>query len=99
MDFNEAVVKVKQLKYRPTDDELLELYGFYKQAVMGDNITSKPWIDFKAQAKWEAWRRRKGYCHIIYSPECLIRCFKGMSSEAAKKQYVKLVEKLIQKCH
>uniref|UniRef100_A0AAF5PQ78 ACB domain-containing protein n=1 Tax=Wuchereria bancrofti TaxID=6293 RepID=A0AAF5PQ78_WUCBA len=81
MDFNEAVVKVKQLKYRPTDDELLELYGFYKQAVVGDNITSKPWIDFKARAKWEAWRRRK-----------------GMSSEAAKKQYIKLVEKLIQKC-
>ncbi|EJW86325.1 hypothetical protein WUBG_02764 [Wuchereria bancrofti] len=83
MDFNEAVVKVKQLKYRPTDDELLELYGFYKQAVVGDNITSK---------------LAKKKSHIIYSPECLIRCFKGMSSEAAKKQYIKLVEKLIQKC-
>lgn len=61
MDFDEAVIKVKELKQRPTDDELLELYGLYKQAIMGDNVSSKPWIDFKARAKWESWQKRKGY--------------------------------------
>uniref|UniRef100_A0A0R3RSX9 ACB domain-containing protein n=1 Tax=Elaeophora elaphi TaxID=1147741 RepID=A0A0R3RSX9_9BILA len=61
MDFNEAVAKVKELKRRPSDDELLELYGLYKQAVVGDNTSSKPWVDFKARAKWEAWEKRKGY--------------------------------------
>ncbi|CAG9532652.1 unnamed protein product [Cercopithifilaria johnstoni] len=54
MDFDEAVTVVKELKARPTDDELLELYGFYKQAIMGDNTNSKPWIDFKARAKKES---------------------------------------------
>ncbi|VDK89494.1 unnamed protein product [Litomosoides sigmodontis] len=80
MDFGEAAAKVKQLKKRPTDDELLELYGLYKQATMGDNTASKPWIDFKGRAKWEAWQKRK-----------------GMSSEDAKEQYIKLVQKLVEK--
>lgn len=61
MDFDEAVAKMNDLKERPADDELLELYGFYKQAIVGDNTVSKPWIDFKARAKWEAWQKRKGY--------------------------------------
>ncbi|VBB27169.1 unnamed protein product [Acanthocheilonema viteae] len=60
MDFDEAVAKVKKLKRRPTDDELLELYGLYKQAIMGDNTSSKPWIDFKARAKkWSVVRATK----------------------------------------
>lgn len=58
---DEAVAKVMQLKKRPADDELLELYGLYKQATIGDNTSSKPWINFKARAKWEAWEKRKGY--------------------------------------
>lgn len=60
MNFEEAAEKVKQLKQRPTDEEMLELYGLYKQATMGDNTASKPWIDLKGRAKWDAWEKRKG---------------------------------------
>ncbi|XP_040978217.1 acyl-CoA-binding domain-containing protein 7 isoform X2 [Aquila chrysaetos chrysaetos] len=35
-DFDGAAEDVKKLKTRPTDDELKELYGFYKQATVGD---------------------------------------------------------------
>lgn len=35
-DFDEAAEEVKKLKTRPTDEELKELYGFYKQATVGD---------------------------------------------------------------
>uniref|UniRef100_A0A915PH79 4-hydroxybenzoate polyprenyltransferase, mitochondrial n=1 Tax=Setaria digitata TaxID=48799 RepID=A0A915PH79_9BILA len=80
MDFGEAVAKAKELKVRPTDEELLELYGFYKQAVVGDNTIGKPWIDVSARAKWESWEKRK-----------------GLSSEEAKKLYVQVVQKLIEK--
>ncbi|VDN06311.1 unnamed protein product [Thelazia callipaeda] len=60
MDFNEAVVSVKKLKERPSDEELLQLYGLYKQATEGDNSRSKPWVDVKGRAKWDAWQQLKG---------------------------------------
>jgi diazepam-binding inhibitor (GABA receptor modulating acyl-CoA-binding protein) len=37
--FNEAAEAVKNFKKRPNDDELLELYAFFKQATVGDNDT------------------------------------------------------------
>lgn len=44
-----------------TDDELLQLYGLFKQASVGDNNTDKPgMLDFKGKAKWEAWNKNKG---------------------------------------
>uniref|UniRef100_A0A914XK17 ACB domain-containing protein n=1 Tax=Plectus sambesii TaxID=2011161 RepID=A0A914XK17_9BILA len=60
MDFETAAAQVKSLKTSPSNDELLELYGLYKQATTGDNNTSKPWVDPKGRAKWEAWEGRKG---------------------------------------
>lgn len=39
--FTEAAEKVKTLTKKPTDEELLELYAFYKQATDGDNDTGK----------------------------------------------------------
>lgn len=60
MDFETAAIKVKTLKGSPSNDELLELYGLYKQATVGDNTSSKPWIDLKGRAKWDAWESRKG---------------------------------------
>lgn len=35
-DFETAAANVKKLKSKPTDDELKELYGLYKQATVGD---------------------------------------------------------------
>lgn len=39
--FNEAAEAVKALTKRPNDEELLELYGLFKQATVGDNNTCK----------------------------------------------------------
>ena len=33
--------EVKELKTKPENDELLEVYGLYKQATAGDNTTGK----------------------------------------------------------
>jgi hypothetical protein len=38
--FEKAATEVKSLPQRPTNDELLLLYGLYKQATVGDNNTS-----------------------------------------------------------
>uniref|UniRef100_A0A915CY40 ACB domain-containing protein n=1 Tax=Ditylenchus dipsaci TaxID=166011 RepID=A0A915CY40_9BILA len=42
--FKEAAEQVKKLKKTPTNEELLELYAFFKQASVGDNDTDKPGI-------------------------------------------------------
>lgn len=39
-NFDAAAERVKTLQQRPTDMELLELYGYFKQASFGDNTTS-----------------------------------------------------------
>jgi len=79
-EFEVAAEKVKNLKQKPTDDELLELYGLYKQATVGDVDTARPggMIDFKGKSKWDAWNTRK-----------------GMTKAAAEEEYIKLVEKLV----
>lgn len=52
---------MKNLKTKPNNDELLKLYGLFKQATVGDNTTEKPGVfDFKGKAKWEAWDKLKG---------------------------------------
>ncbi|CAK7321798.1 Acyl-CoA-binding domain-containing protein 7 [Vulpes lagopus] len=35
-DFNKIAEDVRKLKARPDDEELKELYGLYKQSVVGD---------------------------------------------------------------
>lgn len=35
-EFEKIAEDVKKVKTRPTDQELLDLYGLYKQAVVGD---------------------------------------------------------------
>ncbi|XP_064022942.1 acyl-CoA-binding domain-containing protein 7 isoform X1 [Pogoniulus pusillus] len=60
-DFEGAAEDVKKLKARPSDEELKELYGFYKQATVGDvNIECPGMLDVKGKAKWEAWNQKKG---------------------------------------
>lgn len=67
------------MKTTPSDNDLLELYGLYKQALVGDCNTDKPgFLDFKGKAKWEAWNGRK-----------------GTSSEQAKELYIAKVNGLV----
>lgn len=40
-EFEKTAEDVKKMKTRPTDQELLDLYGLYKQAVVGDVNTGR----------------------------------------------------------
>ncbi|XP_021552428.1 acyl-CoA-binding domain-containing protein 7 [Mirounga leonina] len=60
-DFDRIAEDVRKLKTRPDDEELKELYGLYKQSVVGDiNIECPGMLDLKGKAKWEAWNLQKG---------------------------------------
>jgi diazepam-binding inhibitor (GABA receptor modulator, acyl-CoA-binding protein) len=73
--FKEAKGRVEKLKERPSNDQLLELYGLYKQATEGDVSGSRPGLlDLKGRAKFDAWAGKK-----------------GTSKDDAMKKYVALV--------
>jgi len=79
-EFEQAAANVKQLKSKPTDQEMLELYSLFKQASVGDINTTRPgMLDFTGKAKWDAWEKRK-----------------GLSKEDAEKQYIAVVKRLIE---
>ncbi|XP_027142641.1 acyl-CoA-binding domain-containing protein 7 [Larimichthys crocea] len=80
-EFEKVAADVKNLKKRPTDEELLHLYGLYKQAVAGDVNIDKPGMtDLKGKAKWDAWNSRK-----------------GMSKDDAMAEYITLANEMISK--
>ncbi|MBD1396881.1 acyl-CoA-binding protein [Pontibacter sp. JH31] len=60
-EFESAVARSKTLTERPSNDVLLQLYGLYKQGSEGDVNTDRPGgFDFKAIAKWDAWKKQEG---------------------------------------
>lgn len=60
-EFQKAADDVKNLKARPTDQELLEVYALFKQATVGDNEQPKPsMFALKEKAKHEFWLKKKG---------------------------------------
>ncbi|KAI8849207.1 acyl-CoA-binding protein [Chytridium lagenaria] len=76
--FVQAAADVKALTYKPTNEELLELYALFKQGIVGDNATEKPgFFDLQGKAKWDAWTK-----------------LKGTSKEDAQSKYIELVKKL-----
>ncbi len=77
--FEEAVINSKSLSQKPSNETLLKLYSYYKQATEGDVSTEAPSnpFDFVAKAKYEAW--------VL---------LKGTSKENAMNDYIYLVEKL-----
>lgn len=77
--FEDAQKRVKQLSKTPSNDELLELYAFYKQATAGDVAGSRPgMLDLKGRAKYDAWAKKK-----------------GTSKDDAMTKYVALVDRLM----
>jgi len=77
-DFELAVKNSTQLPERPNNENLLKLYGLYKQATEGDNSGDQPGgFDFKALAKYEAWNS-----------------LKGRGKDEAMQEYVDLVNRL-----
>lgn len=58
--FKQAEADVKKLSKRPSNDTLLELYGLYKQATVGDVTGSRPgMLDMVGRAKYDAWAKLK----------------------------------------
>jgi diazepam-binding inhibitor (GABA receptor modulator, acyl-CoA-binding protein) len=79
-DLQAAAARVRTLPHA-SDDTLLQLYGLYKQATLGDNRSEEPGMfDFVGRAKWEAWSERN-----------------GMTREAASQAYIALVNELFAK--
>ncbi len=77
--FKEAAARVEKLSRRPSNEQLLDLYGLFKQATEGDVKVSRPgMLDLKGRAKWDAWEKRK-----------------GSSKDDAMKKYVALVGTLV----
>uniref|UniRef100_A0A672MJJ9 Acyl-CoA-binding protein n=1 Tax=Sinocyclocheilus grahami TaxID=75366 RepID=A0A672MJJ9_SINGR len=77
-EFQKAAEEVKQLKAKPADAEMLDIYSLYKQATVGDVNTARPgMLDFTGKAKWDAWEAKK-----------------GMSKDDAMKAYIAKVEEL-----
>jgi diazepam-binding inhibitor (GABA receptor modulating acyl-CoA-binding protein) len=60
-EFSMAVNIVKHLHKTPDNNELLKLYGLFKQSTIGDNMNKKPlFIDIKAVSKHNAWMEQMG---------------------------------------
>ena len=70
-----SVKKITKLEH----DDLLYLYGFYKQATVGDCNVEKPsFFDFKGKAKYDSWVERQ-----------------GINTDLAMKYYIKKVNRLL----
>lgn len=77
--FEAASKNVHTLKERPSNDILLNLYSYHKQASVGDVHGDKPsMFDFINAAKYNAWASKK-----------------GLSKEDCMQRYVDLVNQLL----
>lgn len=80
--FKTAVEDSKKLKAKPGDDELLQLYGLFKQATQDppiDKSEAPGTFDFKGKAKRRAWQK------VVDE---------GVTPTKAEDEYVKLVGSL-----
>ncbi|KAH0543453.1 hypothetical protein FGG08_002218 [Glutinoglossum americanum] len=81
-EFQNAIIDSRKLKSKPGQDELLELYGLFKQGTQDPPIEKSDTpgtFDFKGKAKKRAW-------------QALVD--EGVTPQEAQSRYVALVEKL-----
>lgn len=77
-DFDKAAIDVKALTVKPSDDDLLILYGLFKVATVGKVDTARPGMfDLKGKAKWDAWKKAE-----------------NKSPDEAKQEYILKVQQL-----
>ncbi|KAF9267911.1 Acbp from Moniliophthora Perniciosa [Marasmius fiardii PR-910] len=97
--FDKAVAIVQSLPkdgpIKPTQDEQLYFYKYYKQATFGDvNIPRPGMMDFTGKAKWDAWKSLEGttkedaYNEYV---EKLLQILRKADTEEAK-QYIAEIE-------
>ena len=78
-EFITAAENIKKSGKNLENDMLLKLYGYYKQATIGDCNTECPaFWNVKEKAKWEAWEQHK-----------------GMKKTHGMKKYIKLVDNIL----
>lgn len=76
--FDAAVAASKNLKDRPGNDTLLQLYALYKQSTAGDVEGKRPgFTDMVGRAKYDAWA-----------------AIKGTGKDEAMKRYIAMVDSL-----
>ncbi|XP_063705158.1 acyl-CoA-binding domain-containing protein 6 [Culicoides brevitarsis] len=79
-EFNRAAEYLKTHHDKLMPDDLLDLYAFYKQGLVGDCNVSKPGIfQMTSRAKWSAWNN-----------------LRGMSNDDAMQKYVEKVNNLFE---
>jgi len=75
--FEKAQALLVKLSSPPSKEVILNVYGLYKQATVGNVNIEKPSLfslDLKAKAKYDAWKKKK-----------------GVKKEDAMKQYIELI--------
>ena len=76
--FEQCAVEVNDLPERPSNEDLLSLYAYYKQATKGDVSGKRPgMLNIAGRAKFDAWSE-----------------INGMDSEEAMQSYIDLVRTL-----
>lgn len=79
--FQNTVEWVNSKKLDISNDDKLKCYGYYKQALNGDNTYNQPWsIEYEKKAKWVAWESNK-----------------GMTKDEAKKSYIISIKEIKKK--
>ncbi len=79
--FETSVEIVNNLQSRPSDDELLKIYAYYKQSTIGNNNLMEPsLLNIKARKKWNAWNN-----------------IKNMNKSIAMQNYINLATQLYKK--
>jgi len=78
-EFRQSASRIKSRDTMPSDEDLLILYGLYKQATQGDCTIPQPWrVQVEPRARWDAWFKN---------------C--GMYRETAMKKYIEKVNELM----
>ncbi|CAG9795933.1 unnamed protein product [Diatraea saccharalis] len=77
VEFNTAANHLRKITNKLDNNQLLELYGLFKQGIDGKCNTPKPgWLDSRGRRKWEAWK-----------------ALGDMPKEIAKQNYIDFVQK------
>ena len=64
--FESKTLEIKNIKKKPSNDQLLQLYGYYKQSTIGDCDIPQPsgFFNMKEKEKFKAWNKHKGMSKI-----------------------------------
>ena len=78
--FDQSVQLIKTKTSHTSNEDLLILYGLYKQIMQGNCTTSQPWaVQVEHRARWDAW-----FSHS------------GMNRNEAMQKYIQKVNDLMQ---